>query len=277
MKNVFTYREGTPDGNAFAIRQLSGELAEKKRAFDEENKRFNRHFNRVESLPEILEIVAVFVACLCVVGICIIENRSSEKRNAVFFVLIAIAAIAALLAIALEIFTRIERVPTKAEQSYYSFQDERQKFLGELLTELGFDVTRLERFRMDVLGCRYTTQKGKIKRYPASLKKHLAIDTMLWRENEAFYFFDGYAVYEFPLKDLIKTEKIERRICFYGWNKNVPCGVKPYAVRRKAFINSYSIKNYYRLAFGRNCEEYEILFPNYEKQTLEKLTGKTLS
>lgn len=280
MKNVFTYREGIPDGNAFAIRQVEGEIAEKKKAFDEANERFNRHFNRVKGwhLPNILEVASAFVAALCAVGIYTIEkNHSNEEFGALRIVLIVIAVMALLLYVTLGIYTRNGRNLTKTELRYYAFQAERQKLLGEILTELGFEVTALERLRMDVLGCRYQTQNGKLKRRPASPKKHLAIDTMLWRENEAFYFFDGYAVYEFPIADLVNAERIERHICFCGWNKKVSYGVKPYAVRRKVFTNSYSIKNYYRLAFEKNGEEYEILIPNYEKQTLEKLTGKTLS
>lgn len=280
MKNVFTYRDGVPDGEPFAVKRVNETLAERKRASDKENKRFCRYFHRSEYL-EFLNGALFLLGFFCLTwGIVGFTEKDGAGNQAWAIAVTAIGGVLCLAVLALFGYLLNREILTKFKDKYSAFREERRKLFGELLTEFVAASADTEKYRTDVFGCRYCEGKSKQKRYPACAKKFLAFDTIFWRKENAFCVFDGIALYEFPLKEIVKMERIGRRVRFYGWNKKKPFAhirYKPYKIRKKPFKEKYSTIAYYRLVFARDGEEYEILIPNYEKETLEKLLGKTLS
>ena len=64
---------------------------------------------------------------------------------------------------------------------------------------------------------------------------------------------------------------------YYGWNKETAFnkGVyKNYKIRMNDF-GMYAVKPYYSLQILSGGEEYEIRIPPYEREEVERLTGRT--
>ncbi len=84
---------------------------------------------------------------------------------------------------------------------------------------------------------------------------------------------------KFPYEAVIDVERVEKRLLFYGWNKPEKFNrgrYKPYKIRYNGQGGYYYVKPCYRVRLWREAEEYEIIFPSYEGETLERVTGRTL-
>lgn len=276
MKNVFAYRDGKPDGALFCDRSPEGNLAAKKKASDEEE----QFFQRQASLPKVLAVVMLILFCVGCVLFCVgLEMLTGEEVSAPDEVSVTLtAAGGGLAAIALIVLLlghfRQKRV--MGSRSYSFSRQERNKLIGELREALSIPSDTV---KTDVFACRFVKGKRKEKRTPFSKNSYFATETDVWREGESFCVFDGDDVYKFPYETVIDVERIEKRLLFYGWNKPEKINrgrYKPYKIRYNSQGGYYYVKPCYRVRLLREGEEYEIIFPPYEGETLARVTGRTL-
>lgn len=277
MKNVFAYRDMTPDGSVFVSRSPESGLAEKKKKSDGEALRFQK----IASLPKLVQVFLLLAVCagliLLTVGVNMLTDEEFTGDNRLAIILASAGG--GLLALGL-LFIAIGTIRNRrviGSGAFKMYEGEREKLMREVKESLAVPA---EAVKCDVFACRYLPKRNRQKRMPFFKNSYLALETEAWREGESFCAFDGDAVFKFPFESVIETERVEKRVTFYGWNKPEKHNkgkYKLYKVRYNSNGEYYTVKPVYRVRLFRESEEYEILFPAYEKETLEKLTGKTLS
>lgn len=276
MKNVFAYRDAAPEGGVFLSRSPEGGLAARKKASDKEAERFGRQ----AMLPIVWQSVFLLVFCvgllLLTVGLDLLTEEDFKGNETIGVVLAAVGG--GLFAVGLLVIAvgAIKRKRVTGSSAFVFFESEREKLMREVKEALAIPA---EAVKCDVFGCRCKTVRNRQKRKPFFKNSYFAFETEGWREGEAFCIFDGNAVYKFPYANIIETERVEKRITFFGWNKREKYNhgkYKPYKIRYNHNGDWYTVKPCYRVRLFRESDEFEILFPAYERETLEKLTGKTL-
>lgn len=81
-----------------------------------------------------------------------------------------------------------------------------------------------------------------------------------------------YFITEFDLRDVVRVEKLQERVSFVGWNKKV----QPKDEKFRPVNLSWNISGDFSCAAARiivrhEGEEYEILFPGYEEDSINSL------
>ncbi|MDE7296231.1 MAG: tetraspanin family protein [Clostridia bacterium] len=277
MKNVFAYRDHAADGSVFISRSPESGLAAKKKASDDEAERFMTH----AALPKVLQwiVLIVFTAglILLAVGLNVLTDEEFVGDATRPIVLTAVGG--GLFAVGLIFFgiSAIKKKRVMGSPAFAYYESEREKLMREMKEALSIPIDAAE---CDLFACQYKTVRGKQRRRPYYKNSYVACKVLAWREGDAFCVFDGDAVYKFPFENFVEVERITKGICFYGWNKQEKFNkgkYKPYKIRYNANNSMYTVKNSFRVRLFRESEEYELLVPAYENETLEKLTGKTLS
>lgn len=283
MNNVFVYRDGESDGGVFILRRSDGEEAEQAQNLNEEFLRYHSRSFYSHTVSKILIFVMIILAVSLGVFIVVnpmlgIELSRSEEIWITVGGLFGIVAIAVIVSV-VSVF--IEKRKRKSKK-YKNFEEKRASFDNELRARLGVPDDSL---KFDVFSYRYNTKNNKLIRNPLRNDTYMTYETVGWREGEAMFFYDRSAVFRFPLADLVRIVRVDEKLVFWGWSKKEKINGEKYKPYKIGFTFSfdnnkkaegYHVKAYYRLVFARDGEEYEILIPNYEKETLEKLTGKTL-
>ncbi|MDE5548078.1 MAG: hypothetical protein K2J30_03690 [Clostridia bacterium] len=277
MKNVFAYRDHAADGSVFISRSPESGLAAKKKASDDEAERFMAH----AALPKILQIIVlvVFTAGLILLAVGIDVLTDDEFVGDATRPIVLTAVGGGLFAIGLIFFGigAIQKKRVMGSPAFAYFESEREKLMRELKEALSIPMDAAE---CDLFACQYKTVRNKQRRRPYPKNCYVVCKTLAWREGDAFCVFDGDNVYKFPFENFVEIERIVKSVGFYGWNKQEKFNkgkYKPYKIRYNGNSGMYTVKNSFRVRMFRESEEYELLFPAYENETLEKLTGKTLS
>lgn len=277
MKNVFAYRDSVSDGSVFISRSPESGLASKKKASDDEAERFMTH----AALPKFLQwiVLIVFAAglLLIAVGVNVLTDEEFTGDNTVPIVLAAVGG--GLFAVGLIFFgiSAIKKRRVMGSPAFAYYESEREKLMREMKEALAIPAEAAE---CDVFACQFKTVRGKPRRRPYSKNCYVACKTLAWREGDAFCVFDGDYVYKFPFENFVEVERIVKSLGFYGWNKQEKFNkgkYKLYKIRYNSNGGIFMVKNSFRVRLFRENEEYEVIIPAYENETLEKLTGKTLT
>lgn len=127
---------------------------------------------------------------------------------------------------------------------------------------------------VDVLMFRYKVKDGVAVPVDTmqQVTKFTNIDLRAFVKDGHLCLADLSNVYSFRLDSMKSITKINKRVHFPTWNKEVKHNelmYKPYKITLKD--NIYSTKPYYVLTFEKDGEEYGIYFPPYELSTFERL------
>ena len=123
---------------------------------------------------------------------------------------------------------------------------------------------------IDVFALPVKTKNGKMKQ--ATVFQYANTECKIFKDFNNLYIADVNAVYGFPLNSFTKIAARNKNATFDSWNKEEPFnkGVyKQFKVRRNN-MGIFFIKPHHSLQFFAFNEEYEIVIPNYELQTLLK-------
>lgn len=276
MKNAFAYRDDISDGSVFISRSPEGGLATKKKDSDRNTEAILRH----AALPKILQVVFLIVLIagllLFTVGLNLLTDEDYTGDITVAIVLASVGGGLIVVGLGFMGIAAVKAKRVMGSPAFAFYEGEREKLLRELGEALAIPA---EAVKCDVFICFYQTVRSKQKRRPYFKNGYIAHETTVWREGEAFCIFDGDDVYKFPYENVIETERIEKRVIFYGWNKKEKFNkgkFKQYKIRYNGNADYYTVKPSYRVRLFRESEEYEVLVPGYETEILEKLIGKTL-
>ncbi len=114
-------------------------------------------------------------------------------------------------------------------------------------------------------------KKGKILN-GNPLAKHININLKIFKYNDCLFFADTSDLIKIPLSSVITATAVNKRVNFYGWNKEKPYNAqefKPYKIMANN-MGTMVIKGYYSITVLSDGEEREIIIPAYEKDILIK-------
>lgn len=285
MKNVFGInytgvKGGAPrklDGDCFIDRRIEDELDHRQ---DEVNKELQEH-QKNATLPLWLLIamyVLLWFGVLCVVEFLIAplsENRTSYSQayaNAPWVIWAGVPCL--FIGLILLIIKWLRAKEVEGSPALAVSMEKAENLLTESYAALGVPE---DAKNCDIFGLSYRlNKKGKVR--PASMwsaATYANIDTLVFREGDALCIADSSMVLKIPFDRISRLVRVNKRINFAGWNKSTPCNkgeYKQYKIRTNNGGVGF-MKSYLSLQLNGD-EEFEILFPCYEIETVQSLTGR---
>lgn len=275
MKNVFGKKKGVErlDGDRFVDRSLEGWLYRER---DEILQQIDV-LEKAACLPfwlNALECIALFVgfAALLWFVLCWLQVGSFGAAFFIFPWLLPVSAVGLFAGFGIVAYEVRRAHKTAASPAVAQFEEQFEKNEEECREQLRIpDDTD----GVDVFLFPYRVKDGKEKISPIQNFQYMNMELEVFREGDTLCFSDLELVVKIPLCEIYEIARIDKKVLMWGWNKETSYKkgeYKPYKIRSKGY-GSYSLKPYYSLRIRRDEEEFEILIPGYEIETILSLTG----
>ena len=278
MKNVFAINVTSNKGN----KTYDGEMLVTDRiskadisgaARNPDNIRFiDRHLN-YHTVTEVIRVSALLGTAALISmrfgyrGLSRIEFFRSFAHTKYYFPLLVLSIV---VAVALSIIRTVEaKKYFSSEKNVVVYDASASKRSYELLHVPSFAKS------IDVIAYRYAEgANGKTKIVSNGLFKYFNVEVRLWSDDGNFYLVDTDKKFEIPLDCRKKIKYIKKRIAVFGWSKDVKCNEGEYR-GYGMFIDGTGkvhLRSYCSLEFVYDSMRYEIFFPPYELETVQKIT-----
>ena len=145
---------------------------------------------------------------------------------------------------------------------------ERERLNARCFEDLGVPQTADD---IDVFCEAFRDKNGKTKKV-WSMSQYINTSLKIYRDGENLYLADTGGVYAFPVSSFFEIMTVRKNALFTGWNKDVPFNKPPYK-QYKVRKNNYGVffvKPHYHIKFLAFNEEYVLVIPSYELETLQK-------
>ena len=145
---------------------------------------------------------------------------------------------------------------------------ERERLNARCFEELGVPQTADD---IDVFCETFKEKNGKTKKV-WSMYQYTNTSCKIFRDEENLYLADTDGVYAFPISSFFEIMTVRKNALFGGWNKEGPFNKPPYK-QYKVRKNNYCVffvKPHYYIKFLAFNEEYVLVIPSYELETLQK-------
>ncbi len=109
-------------------------------------------------------------------------------------------------------------------------------------------------------------------------KSVLNIDVTFYEEDGFLCVSDLLYIWKIPLKDIKKIHKIDEKISFFSWNKNVAYNdesLKAYKIRKKE--STYLLNSYFEATVDDGNECFELMIAPYDLDAFKSLIDMELS
>ena len=273
MKNVFgIYNENDEvDGKDFIIRKVNPIIAQK---LDEIKEDPNGLKNKA-SIPLYLRIIR-FICFILGFMITIVtignlgELSLKEMYNNAPYLYYALGVFI-LFYTPIKIYEVIKRNKVIKSGEVEDLKTETENIIELALNDLG--IPKDSKY-IDVLTFSYKIKDGKEKPI-APLFQYLNFELHLFRENDNLCLATVGEVYAFPIANIKKIKEINKRITVGGWNKEEAYNSKEYN-KYKIVANNMGIlfyKQYYSIVISKGDEDFEILVPNYDIESILEITN----
>lgn len=278
MKNVFAYntKMNELDGKSLKLREIDEDMSQRQDKLVDEGK----HQEKKASLPLWMQIVKTIGQFLILVtfggSISGILNALSNGKT---FAEIAkngwwiwmIGGIGAIVYMTLYIMEKKKAKTVVESEETEIFVKHSEALYWEIMETLKVPKDAPP---VDVLGYPYKLTKKGNKKNAGIYSVYVNLQAYIYREEENLCFADVGSVYAIPVEGLRRIVKIKKAATFPNWNKEEPYNKGEYKKYKVHTSNlGFYVKPYYSLQFIANDEEFEILFPSYELETIKNLTG----
>lgn len=284
MKNVFALEKRTEtfDGEKFIARRVDKEYADKQKRQDEEENKFER----TAGMPVWINVCGLVVLFLGTVFLCGFLEALEDNSFALIYeragwCLIVGCVFVAVGGIVL-IVSAVRNKRAKESSAYAYLQEKRERLNRESLEAMRVSETAK---RIDVIAMLYTKKKnGKTPYKEGGLTTvRFNLSAFVYAENEALHFAFPDCVFAIPFRWILRIQCIGKSISAAGWNKgegkkNRLTGTFEWNGCKVTVNNGgdYVTKPYYRMTLrDENYEEYYILIPCYDIETVFALTGRS--
>lgn len=276
MKNVFAVKYNkkethtTPDGVHFVSKKLSDKEKKVIDEFDEKVKKINAS----AGLPlwmNIVSYVALFISIVLIISLLTIlqEKTLEDAFNAGMWMFIVLP-----LAILIWAFTKIykkyltNKIRSSAEVN--NLQGEAEKIIRDAKEILGIPETA---YRVDTLHYFYEEKGGEIRRKAIGGSQYFNVEMYLYKDEENFYLADLSRVFKIPLKSISGLTPVNKVVSIDLWNKDEAINSQKYSMYKLKTNSTGAIfvRQTLVLSFKIGEEGYEIFFPSYERESLEKV------
>ena len=278
MKNVFGFnlRTGVYDGEKFIVRRAEGDVAAKQEKLAQER----LAFMRFSSLPKWVNVCGMIMLFLGLIFLCgVLEGLSEvsfkqawENANWCFIV----SGVCLVGAAAIFTAAAVKARRAYAAPAYRSLSELTQKVAKESYAALGVPESAAE---LDIISYAYNAKEGKPYKERGWNTEYENTAVKAYRENETLCLAYLECVLAFPLSRISSIQCIGKRIAVTGWNKQERVRKGRYGSCKigKDSAGRFIIKPYYRMTVrDEQGEEYAILLPCYEAETILSLTGGTV-
>ena len=268
MKNAFEINLTTEEKSCdkFIVKKIPDDL---ERRLDEMNEAFTM-IQKNSSIPiwlTVIYYICAFFAIAVTAGFfeaAVDIGFATAFHNAGWM----IYADSVCIVVALAVFIYKWRKKKKTEQSpaVQSKLEESKKLNSHCYEELGVPA---DADTIDIFSVAGKLKKGKVM--PATYYQYTNVACKIYNDSNNLYIADTIAVYRFPLNSFTHIVTRNKNTTFNTWNKDEGFNqgiYKQYKVRRNNF--GFFIKPYHSVQFFAFNEEYEIVIPSYELQTLLK-------
>lgn len=279
MKHVFGYNAetGELDGKGLMYREMKESLSKRQ---DELVEAGNKQEEQA-SLPSWLENVKIIAKFFMIVTLCgsvsgILKALTDGKhfveiaKNGWWIWLIAGISTAIFLIIH---FISKKKVKAVVESEEFNLVEKRsERLYKEIMEDLKVPQDAPQ---TDLLIHSYKLSKNGKKRNAGLLSVYYNLQFHVYKEEDKLCFADVGTVYGVPMDGLKRIVKINKLATFPNWNKEERYNEGEYK-KYKINTNNYGtlfVKPYYSLQFVADNEEFELLFPPYELETIQKITG----
>lgn len=286
MKNVLSVKLGEKtekyDDNEFISRTIAetdSDLVHKQEELRTEAESVRKHF----SVFQWIALIVYMIGALCLYALVRflllpldedpITYAEAFERTPWFVIGAAVGLVVCVI-----VFLLVRR-HAKREQASPAMQylEERaEKMLADSRAALGVPDTAEV---CDVLVFPYSiTRSGKVRHGSIMLGNVYGNkEFRLFREGDALCLADAETVIKIPFEKIHRLALVNKRIAMMGWNKPEAFNkgaYKQYKIRVNGNNgNMFYVKPYISMQLG-GTEEYELLFPCYELDTVQRLTGR---
>ncbi|MCH5161484.1 MAG: hypothetical protein J1G04_05580 [Clostridiales bacterium] len=270
MKNAFTINATTSEAglNKFRVKKLSDDLEHVMDRSDETVE----NIKRASSIPRWLNLAA---AILGMAGMAIVigflralteVSFSTAYNNAGW--LLYVGGPCVLVALAIFIYKTYRNRTTVNSPAARDAFAEQERLNARCFEDLGVPQTADD---IDVFCEVFKEKNGKAKKV-WSIYQYINISLKIYRDGENLYLADTDGVYAFPISSFFEIMTVRKSALFSGWNKDEPFNKPPYK-QYKVRRNNYGVlfvKPHYYIKFIAFNEEYVLVIPSYELETLQK-------
>lgn len=265
MKNLFGFNKITQklNGESFVLRSVD-EAQQRVLEANEEN---GYELDKKASLPLWLTIVKTVLFCFFIIVLVSTIGAGFSKAWKNASALIVAAGVSGPAALALFLLG-------KAREK--KFAPEAEKLLEKLseTEEASKKILRIpdDAAQTDVLTFLYKEKNGKLKLDTSPFAAYLLASTHAFSENGKLCFSDLNDVYGIDISEIVSIESNKKKISALGWNKAAPPNDK-YFKKYKITVNQFAavFMRPIVLTFRHGEENFEILFPPYEEETIRRL------
>ena len=270
MKNAFSLNVTTNENGAekFRVKKLSEELARRK----EQSDKTVSEIERAASIPRWLQYVAIILGGIGILAIAGFLEATSDAdfitayKNAGWILYAGGASILAALVIFI-VWTYKNKTTMNSPVARDAIA-ESKRLVSRCYEDLNVPF---EANDIDIFCEAFKTKNGKTKK-AGFYFKYLNVACKIYRDGDNLYIAYTDGVYAFPIPNFTGIAAVKKNAYFLGWNKLQPYNKPPYRqyrVRRNDY-GALLVKPYYSVRFTAFNEEYEIVIPSYEFDTLQK-------
>lgn len=268
MKNIFTINIETKQRgrDAFLIRRADGTL---KAQYDEKEKWFGEASKkRVWPLAYLSYFFLICGALFCILFAIKGDDRSFAQAHAAFGWALYVGIAGIVLGVAFLLAARIRLRKLVTCPQALKVAREADALEEEIAKRLCVPEDSAE---LDILCLPYTLKKGK-EEFQDECYDNLPMRVFV--EDGNLCFADVVGVWGFPLSAVTAIVPCRERVKISAWNKEEACDAPQYRQTVKVSKGECVVQGYYSLQSKCGDEEWEVLIPAYDGETICALIGK---
>ena len=264
----------TYDGEAYAAARVDGELAgriEEAAELAQKADELCRVSPAPRKMGQTCLIFAVVWGLLAVFGLIKDPSSISSTAMIVTFAMVAVSAAAGVL-LTRRAAKQAKRTPAQ-EAAVKTANDAFAEVTADSAKQLGVPADCPD---TDLLYTVYSTKTGKAEPYSVmGTRVFTNYPRKVFAKDGDLCISDIRTLYRVPLSALGEIETVDEKIGLSFWNKEKHYRSPEYAqydIRATRWM--LSMRSYIKLTASMNGEDYLLLFPAYEKGSLEKILGR---
>lgn len=269
MKNLFGINKENEkiDGIVYLDRELPQELKESIENVTDQSTEMQKKV----SIPTWLRIVQYILIGFGLIVVISFANVSAEKGRDVAWSngkeLFITGVISLLVGAGIFVYSRIKSKIGVSQEEVNEFESNANDLLVQCKTELNIPD---DAKHIDVMVFTYDGENGKPKKMMGV--QYMAMDATVFNEDDSLCIADVETVLKIPHSEILRIEKIKKKITFAGWNKPEPPKKNRYngckvLVQNGVFITTKAYEVIIESTFG----SFNFIVPEYEKDILKEL------
>ena len=258
------------DGEVFITEKLPSDLQEK---FEKHSEAVSNNLKKTTKPFFFITVAIVLTICATVMRLVAkVVGGITESIDPELY--LGVAAIIIFVGVCVIIAANV----VKIDRTLKGDTAQRLKEQGDIISKECLEAMRvpLEAIDVDFLTMDYQYQNGELVIVETMGCKFINIEYKTYAEEGVLCIADVEQKHTISLSEIVSIKRIDEKISFSFWNKETLHNqgeFEQYKIKYNKKQYYYTVKWYYSLVINHSGEEYELYFPPYELDTIEKLTG----